>query len=291
MNIENLSSYHRVLQRIRESWNAFSLKRAERLKQQDRPGIAAEKVTENILEDLFTTVLDWPLSDLNNQVQHSDLLLTSLGIKYLIIEAKRPGALAWNRRAVEAALNQAMRYASEQKVKCLGISDGVMLYTADLPCRGLQDRVFVSLDAAEPQEQLWWLSVHGIYRDRENRDDASLKLLPETAVYEADTNTITDDILLHPKYKLTAHCFAHIGNAADVKTWKLPYRLQDGSIDTKRLPKAIHTVARKSPGWMKRPYPIFWSGWTELRDLSGKCLIKAVIRRRYMLNCLRSCFS
>ncbi|MGO9613948.1 MAG: hypothetical protein ACLPX5_13055 [Dissulfurispiraceae bacterium] len=140
MNIENLSSYHRVLQRIRESWNAFSLTRADRLKQQDRHGIAAEKVTENILEDLFTTVLDWPLSDLNNQVQHSDLLLTSLGIKYLIIEAKRPGALAWDRRAVEAALNQAVRYASEQKVKCLGISDGVMLYAADLQCGGLQDR-------------------------------------------------------------------------------------------------------------------------------------------------------
>jgi len=59
-------------------------------------------VAKNILEDLLTTVLDWSVGDLNNQVEYADLVLTRLGIKYLVIEVKRPGALAWNRRAVES---------------------------------------------------------------------------------------------------------------------------------------------------------------------------------------------
>lgn len=54
-------------------------------------------MAENILEDLFTTVLDCRISDVNNQVKYADLVLTRLGIKYLIVEVKRPGALAWNR--------------------------------------------------------------------------------------------------------------------------------------------------------------------------------------------------
>ncbi len=240
--IENLASYQRAVERIRGNWAAFLAKRAERLKQQERHGVAAERVTENILEDLFTSVLDWTLADINNQVDHADLLLTRLGIKYLLVEAKRPGALAWNRRGVEAALDQAMRYASEQKVKCIGVSDGVMLYAADVQHGGLQDRVFASLDLSEPQEQLWWLSVHGIYRQREDRTDAALRLLPEEAVNAPHTTEMADNGLLHPKYKLPARCFAYIGNASDVKTWKLPYRLEDGSIDTKRLPKAIQAI-------------------------------------------------
>ena len=95
-------------------------------------------------------MLDWPLSDLNNQVDRADILLTDHGIKRLIVEVKRPGSLAWNRRAVEGALEQAMRYASEQKVRSVAISDGVMLYAADLAPGGVRDRLFVSLDRIEP---------------------------------------------------------------------------------------------------------------------------------------------
>ncbi len=47
-------------------------------------------MAEDILEDLFTTVLDWPLTDLNNQVRYADPVLTRLGIKHLIVEVKRP---------------------------------------------------------------------------------------------------------------------------------------------------------------------------------------------------------
>jgi hypothetical protein len=41
-----------------------------------------------------------------------------------VAQQQRPGALAWHRRAVEAALDQARRYADEQKVGCIGVSDG-----------------------------------------------------------------------------------------------------------------------------------------------------------------------
>jgi hypothetical protein len=64
-----------------------------------------EKVAENILEDLFTMVLDWSLDDVNLQVGRADVILSELGIKRLVLEVKRPGTLFWHRRAVEDALD------------------------------------------------------------------------------------------------------------------------------------------------------------------------------------------
>lgn len=240
--IEGLASHRRCVERICENWPAFLEKRKERLVQQERHGVAAERVAENILEDLFTTVLDWSLADINNQVGFVDLLLTRLGVKYLIVEVKRPGALAWNRGAVEVALDQARRYADEQKVKCVAVSDGVMLYAADIQHGGMQDRVFVSLQDAEAQHSLWWLSVHGIYRSRSETEDAVLRLLPEKPEIEVGAGEIAEEALLHPKYQIPAHCFAYVGNAGDPRTWKLPYCLGDGSVDVKRLPKAIQSI-------------------------------------------------
>jgi hypothetical protein len=240
--ITELASYRHCLERIQNNWPIFLEKRKERLKQQERPGVATEKVAENILEDLFTQVLDWSLSDINYQVGYADFLLTRLGVKYLILEVKRPGALAWNRRAVEAALDQAIRYADEQRVKCVGVSDGLMLYAANIEHGGLQDRVFVSLEAIEPQETLWWLSLHGIYRLRKDAQDAALRLLPEIPLEKVSEAELPTEILLHPKYKIPARCFAYVGHAGDPSKWKLPFCLADGSIDIKRLPKAIQAI-------------------------------------------------
>lgn len=240
--VEELATYHNCITRINACWRAFLQKRADRLKPQGHFGAVAEHVAKNILEDLFTIVLDWTISDINYQVDYADMVITRLGVKYLIIEAKHPGALAWNRRAVELALDQALRYASEQKAKCIGISDGVMLYAADVEHGGLRDRIFVSLESTEPPETLWWLSAHGIYRPRRESQDAALHLLPEVAQEQMVEAVPVARILLHPKYNIPAHCFAYVGQADDPATWKLPYRLADGSIDLKRLPKAIQAI-------------------------------------------------
>jgi hypothetical protein len=240
--VENLASFRHCVDRIHAAWSEFLARCKERLAQQERHGVAAEKVAEDILADLFTIVLDWTLADLNNQVGYADLELTRLGIKYLIVEAKRPGALAWNRRAVEAALQQACRYADEQKVKCVGVSDGLMLYAADIAHGGLQDRVFVRLDFAEPPETLWWLSVQGIYRPRREHGDAILCLLPEVEPAPDLPSVTPAEALLHPKYRVPASCFAYVGHANEPGTWKLPYRLVDGTVDVKRLPKAIQAI-------------------------------------------------
>lgn len=240
---QHLASYDRCLERIRTNWEPFRAKRAERLKQHERHGVAAEKVAENILEDLFTTVLDWSLGDLNNQVEYADLVLTRLGIKYLVIEVKRPGTLAWNRHAVEAALTQARSYADKQGVRCIGVSDGFMLYAADIQPGNLQGRLCVSLDSATPPDDLWWLSEHGIYRPREDDQKIVLRLLPnETPTPTAGPLVEANGTLLHHKYKLPCHCFGYVGDASDPSTWKLPFCLADGTIDGKRLPKAIQAI-------------------------------------------------
>lgn len=160
------------------AWADFQAKRWERLAQQARLGTAAEKVAANILEDLFTTVLDWRLSEVSPQAGYAGLALTRLGARQLIAEVRRPGALAWNERAIDVTLAQAHRSAEEQRVKVIAISDGIMLYARDTIPGGHRDRLFTRLDEPWAPEDLWWLSVDGIYRPREDAVRAGLRLLP-----------------------------------------------------------------------------------------------------------------
>jgi hypothetical protein len=239
----SLASYGRCCGRLTAAWPAFQAKREERLAQQRRYGTAAEKVAENILEDLFTMVLDWRLSEVNNQVCYADLVITRLGVKHLIVEVKRPGSLAWNERSVGLALQQARRYADEQKVHTIAVSDGVMLYARDLIAGGHLDRVFVRLDQPQAPADLWWLSVDGIYRPRDDGGPgARLRLLPPLPDRVPQPGPHVEDGPVHPKYRLPAGCFAYVGSTADPKTWHLPYLLADGSPDLARLPKAIQSI-------------------------------------------------
>jgi len=242
--VSELASHRHCIERIHLKWQDFLAKRSQRLEQQKRVGAVCEKVAENILEDLFTSVLDWPVSDFNNQMDRADIVLTTLGIKRLIVEVKRPGSLAWNRRALQNALDQALRYASEQKIPRVAISDGVMLYAANIAEGGLLDRVYVSLIDDDPQVDLWWLSVQGIWRDPQPSDRARLRLLPEETVVQPMTQTVPSDMdmLLHPKYRIPAQCFAYVGDYSKPGSWKLPYLLADGTVDTKRLPKAVQCI-------------------------------------------------
>jgi len=239
--VDTLAAYRHCCDRLVGAWPAFTAKREERLAQQRRFGTASEKVAENILEDLFTTVLDWSLADFNNQVSYADIVLTRLGIKHLIIEVKRPGALAWNQHSVDAALAQAHRYADQQRVHSVAVSDGVMLYARDHIPGGHRDRAFVRLDRPEAPLDLWWLSVDGIYRPRDD-GDAGLRLLPQAPALQEGAVGQDDRGLVHPKYHLPATCFAYVGSAADVRTWHLPYLLADGQPDLARLPKAIQAI-------------------------------------------------
>ena len=247
--LESLASYRHCSDRICAAWPGFLERRAARLQPHPLLGNTPEKITEDILQDLFTSVLDWPIEGFNPQVEHADIVLSYLGIRHLIIEAKRPRALAWNRNAVDRALEQATRYASEQRVTCIAICDGVMLYAADLKDGGTSDRVFVRLDSADPPLDLWWLSMHGLYRTREVPQGASFRLLPEEPIEVAIIPQAGDgEALLHPKYKLPARCFAYVGDHAKPRSWKLPYRNADGTIDAKRLPKAIQCIVTNYRG-------------------------------------------
>ena len=163
------------------AWPDFQAKRWERLAQQARLSTAGENVAAQIIEDLFTMVLDWRPSEVNGQVGYADLALTRLGIKQLIVVARPPGALAWHERAIDLALAQAHLYAEELRVKAVAISDGTMLYARDVIPGGHRDRLFTRLDEPWAAEDLWWLSVDGIYRPREDPAGASLHLLPVAA--------------------------------------------------------------------------------------------------------------
>lgn len=235
----DLASYRKCHQRIVAGWPAFARRRSQRLGQGlfDAP---VEKVAENILEDLFTTVLDWNLADVNLQVGRADIVLSVLGVKRLILEVKRPGSLAWHRKAVETALGQALGYAAAQKVNAVAVSDGYMLYAADVGHGGLRDRLFTTLQCADPPLELWWISVDGIYRPR---PEPATPLPPALqAADPAEEMAPGAGELLHKKYGIPARCFAYVAAANQPGSWKLPYLLADGNPDLKRLPKAIQSI-------------------------------------------------
>jgi hypothetical protein len=240
--IEALSSYRRTVERICSQWSQFLERREGRLRPHPLIGEPTEEVTIAILEDLFTNVLDWPLGEVNHEVGHADIVLTDHGIRWLIVEAKRPRWLARHDGAIEAARLQATGYARSQKVNRIAISDGVMLYAADLTEGGLRDRVFASLGDIEPCVELFWLAMQGIWRERPSGPSPgptpSQADAPDGAKPAADEPALT----LHPKYRRPAFCFAYVGDPRDTASWKLPYLLPDGSVDRKRLPKAIGAI-------------------------------------------------
>lgn len=255
--IEGLASYRRCVGRMRGAWSGFLERRTELLRERERFPHAAERATEETLEDLFTNVLDWPVGNVNHQVGYADLLLSRLGIKYLIVEAKRPGALAWSRSAVDKALEQARGYAAEQNVQSVAVSDGYMLYAADVVHGGLRDRTFVPLDGDECEDDLWWLSVDGIYRDPVGDEAARrLQILGEAEALVAIPSPGCEiKGVLHPKYRLPASCFAYVKDPRDASSWALPYRLEGGAIDLKRLPKAIQAIISNYRGAQVRSVP------------------------------------
>lgn len=203
-------------------------------------------MAEEIVQDLFTEVLDWSLEDVVLQVGRADVILTDLGLKRLVLEVKRPGALRWNRAAVHAALDQACRYAAEQRVGAVAVSDGTMLYAADVVSGGLRDRAYVHLDTPEPPLSLWWMSLHGIYRPCPPlHGEASLPVEPIAAVV---TSPQERGELRHHRYHLPARCFAYVGSASDTRTWKLPYLHEDASPDAGRLRAALGSIVSNYRG-------------------------------------------
>ena len=232
----DLSVYQRCRVRLVDRWPDFLQRRADRLRQQARHGDAAEKVAGEILEDLLVDVLDWGRGNLDYQVGRADVILTRSGAKYLVLEVKRPGALRWQRAAEQQAIIQARGYAEQQHVSRIAVSDGDLFYAVDLESGGVP-RCRVFLSSLEAPDDLWWVSMHGIYR---RPKDLTLVSDPLTEAPQPVDRGVAE--LLHHKYGLPARCFAYAGVVSDARTWKLPYRLLDGGVDRKRLPKAVQAM-------------------------------------------------
>jgi hypothetical protein len=247
-----LASYRRCTARMETAWPTFAERRRHRL-QQGLFSAPVEKVAENIVEDLLTTVLDWSLDDVNLQIDRADVVLSDNGYKRLVLEVKRPGTLIWHRRAIQAALNQALRYASAQNVATVAVSDGNMLYAADVVLGGgMRDRALAALDTSLPPLDLWWLSVHGIYRSCHTLTSDLLWPAANTAIPARATAM---EGLRDHKYHLQSHCFGYVGDPGNVDTWKLPYLLETGAPDTKRLPKAIQSLFSNYRGAQVKTIP------------------------------------
>lgn len=247
--VTKLAVYRRCAERMVERWPLFQQYRTERFRVYEHGMVASEQVTVAILNELFTGVLDWGPGDLNPEIEHADLVITRNGIRMLIIEMKRPGALK-SRKAVDETLDQGWGYAARQRVKCVAVSDGTHLYAADILQGGLRPRVGCRLDQSDPPAALWWLSVYGITRAPDAADwwhqhEGEDLDAEDEAELPSDRSVIEQ---LDSKYRLPARCFAYVGDHADPRTWKLPYRTPDGAVDRGRLPQAIRSIVDQNRG-------------------------------------------
>src|SRR5262249_60737549 len=86
--------------------------------------------------------------------------------------------------------------------------------------------------APAPADALSWLRTRGIHRT------------PPPQGRTIGNPDLADDSVLHPRYRLPARCFGYVGDPVRPATWKLPYLLADGTVDARRLPKAIGAVIR-----------------------------------------------
>lgn len=98
-------------------------------------------------------MLDWPTSAVKYQIDDADMLLTSLGVKYAVIEAKRPSTFDHNSRAVAAALDQAWGYAERQQERCVIASDTMLLDALGVVAGGLLPRLRVRLSTRSRQSR------------------------------------------------------------------------------------------------------------------------------------------
>jgi len=231
-----LGRQRRCVEQIRARWPGFLAARQAHLRSHAVGQTPSEKVAENILCDLFTAVLDWSTEQVRLQESRVDILLTRLGVKYLIVEAKRPGSLD-GPASIGRALRQAVGYAQELNVGAVAVSDGCVLEAHDIEraTLALRPRLRAHLSDTSPPGGLWWLSTRGVYRTPQPTAGDGQRL-PD------------DDDLLHPKYRLPARCFAYVGHPRRTSSWKLPYLRADGSVDDRRLPKAIQSVLRDYRG-------------------------------------------
>ena len=256
VSVRNLSGFNRFNLGLDDRWRVFAGRRQTHLAQALRYGSVPEKVAEDILKDFFTIVLDWQLSDVNNQVKYADMVLTHQGLKRLIVEVKRP-TLQLDKPSLNRALEQAYRYAQEQRVSTIAVSDGGLLYVAQIINGGIEDRVTIRLDTPSPTPNLYWISVDGIKRPVEH-----LAYVDRSDDKKIDANNVIihevlqeDDQLLHPKHKRPSWCFAYVGNPLKTSTWRLPYLNADGSVDTAHLPGAIRAITGNYRGAHNKTVP------------------------------------
>ncbi len=251
--MESQAKYKKFIERLNTNWSLFIQKRKALLSQQERFGKAPEKITENIIFHLFTEVLDWDIKDINYQIDYADIEITKLGVKRILIEAKRPGGISWNMKQIEKHIAQALRYAYKQKVSIIGISDGNKLYMLNVKGGLTEPRIFISLDEDLPHEDLYYISVNGV--DKEKNINIDFKNSKKEVLGKYDSTDTNSDELLNKQYKLPARCFAYVGDPNNPYTWKLPYLSLDGSVNVARLPGAIGCVVTNFRGLQVKTIP------------------------------------
>lgn len=226
-----------VRRRIADRWPEFARLRGEIVAQTEAGKGLSERDVEYILQELVRGPLGWEIGQLARQQDYADFALIDRGLKLAVIETKSFGVFR-DPAQVDRALIQAARYADRHRTPVIWACDGCKLVLAsrDATQQAIAVHLETVLDTPEAPEELYYFTHYGLFRYAPQAQ-RTIPYSPseDEALYK-----------LHHGVRLHYSCFAYVGDLRDKATWMMPYRNQDGSVDTGRIGHAVNFLL--SPG-------------------------------------------
>lgn len=194
-----------------------------------------------MLERLLSDVLGYEPDQIDREPDHADFLLLYRGVKLMVIETK-DWDVFHKQEALDAALLQACTYAKRHRVQYIAAFDGVRLVLGERAGNEIRLKIELCIDEDEPHENLFFFSHYGLSKLPKD----VMRALPISPNEVAAVDMNLSEYKTHHGVKLHYSCFAYIGDLRAKSTWKMPYRNEDGSVDTRRIDKAVNYLF--SPG-------------------------------------------
>ncbi len=223
-------------QHIEDNWIKFQQYREGTKSHAVRGRSLNESDVRAVLERLLTDVLGYEPEQIDREPDFADFLILYRGMKLIVIETKDWGVFD-NEKALENALKQAANYADRHKVKRIFVFDGEKVIQALRSELSIKVVANANISGEPPFNDLFYFTQYG------------LEKTPQTATLTINySGESTEEIpyKTHHGIRLPYTCFAYIGDLRDKKTWKMPYRNEDGSVDTGRIDKAVNFLLKKS---------------------------------------------
>lgn len=223
-------------QRIEDLWESFQTYRTGTESHNFRGRMLNESDVRAVLERLLTDVLGYEPSQIDREPDYADFLLLYRGVKIMVIETKDWGVFK-NEEDLNGALRQAFTYAIRHRVKHIAAFDAERFVLAECGANEIMVKLETRINTEQPNNDLFYFTHYGLSKLPKNILSTIECTQSEVA---ASATASKDEYKTHHSVKLHYSCFAYVGDLRSKSTWKMPYRNEDGSVDTGRIDKAVN---------------------------------------------------